>query len=335
MRQAGVLAAAGLVAAPKMVDRLADDHRRARELAEAVAERWPDGGCVPERVVTNIVLFHSRAPGGPRPPALRGVLADSIAPGLIRLMTHHDVDDAGIEQAKRAVAGARTEPMGDRRAGWEARSHEGAHRHWHQRPPPRRRRPVSAGRRHRRTRLRLVVAPRGPECAGLDPMVALAWVGAHNPTLKLGTTALLPGKNPVRLAKQAASLDALSGGRLLLTLVPASRRSRALGHRSGPDSEGDAIDELLPVRVRSGRGAGQPRRPERVVRKRLPLAGPLPGAPRRVLGGMAPASLERCGRMADGWLPPCARQPRWWPVGRSSTRRPSGPGVPSVPSISG
>jgi hypothetical protein len=34
------------------------------------------------------------------------VLADSIAPGLIRLMTHHDVDDAGIEQAKRAVAGA-------------------------------------------------------------------------------------------------------------------------------------------------------------------------------------------------------------------------------------
>jgi len=47
MRQAGVLAAAGLVALQKMVDRLADDHRRARELAEAVAERWPDGGCVP------------------------------------------------------------------------------------------------------------------------------------------------------------------------------------------------------------------------------------------------------------------------------------------------
>jgi threonine aldolase len=107
MRQAGVLAAAGLVALQKMVDRLADDHRRARELAEAVAERWPDGGCVPERVVTNIVLFHSRAPGRVLD-HLRseGVLADSIAPGLIRLMTHHDVDDAGIEQAKRAVAGA-------------------------------------------------------------------------------------------------------------------------------------------------------------------------------------------------------------------------------------
>ena len=44
MRQAGVLAAAGLVALDTMVDRLADDHRRARRLAEAVAERWPDAG---------------------------------------------------------------------------------------------------------------------------------------------------------------------------------------------------------------------------------------------------------------------------------------------------
>src|SRR4029077_14836447 len=44
MRQAGVIAAAGLVALRTMVERLADDHRRARRLAEAVAERWPDAG---------------------------------------------------------------------------------------------------------------------------------------------------------------------------------------------------------------------------------------------------------------------------------------------------
>ena len=55
MRQAGVIAAAGLLALQTMVDRLADDHLRARRLAEAVADRWPDAGCDPDRVETNIV----------------------------------------------------------------------------------------------------------------------------------------------------------------------------------------------------------------------------------------------------------------------------------------
>ena len=57
MRQAGVIAAAGLVALEQMVERLAEDHRRARRLAEAVAERWPDGERRPDAVVTNMVLF--------------------------------------------------------------------------------------------------------------------------------------------------------------------------------------------------------------------------------------------------------------------------------------
>ncbi|HEY2562464.1 MAG TPA: LLM class flavin-dependent oxidoreductase, partial [Acidimicrobiales bacterium] len=53
----------------------------------------------------------------------------------------------------------------------------------------------------------------------LDPLVALAFAAAHNPRLKLGTTMLLPGRNPVRLAKELATLDMLSGGRLLVTFV--------------------------------------------------------------------------------------------------------------------
>ena len=61
----------------------------------------------------------------------------------------------------------------------------------------------------------------------LDPLVGLAWAGAHNPRLKLGTTMLLPGRNPLRLAKQVAALDTLSGGRFLVTFVP------GLAH--GPD----------------------------------------------------------------------------------------------------
>src|SRR5438067_4235697 len=57
MRQAGVIAAAGIVALEHMVDRLADDHARARRLAEAVAERWPDCGLDPASVHTNCVVF--------------------------------------------------------------------------------------------------------------------------------------------------------------------------------------------------------------------------------------------------------------------------------------
>jgi threonine aldolase len=107
MRQAGVVAAAGLVALRTMVDRLADDHERAGRLAAAVAERWPDAGCDPGRVRTNIVVFTHRTPG-PVLDHLRaeGVLGDTIAPGVLRLVTHHDVDDAGIDRAVKALASA-------------------------------------------------------------------------------------------------------------------------------------------------------------------------------------------------------------------------------------
>ena len=107
MRQAGIIAAAGLVALRTMIDRLAEDHARARRLAEAVAERWPAGGCDPATVRTNIVtcrvpdpvpvLHHLRS---------EGVLAGTIAPGVVRLVTHLDVDDEGVVRACKAVAAA-------------------------------------------------------------------------------------------------------------------------------------------------------------------------------------------------------------------------------------
>jgi threonine aldolase len=107
MRQAGVIAAAGLVAVQSMVERLAEDHERARRLAIAVAARWPNCGLDPESVITNLVVFiHSD------PPVLldylraAGVLAGTIAPGTVRLATHHDVDDVGIDRTVAALAGA-------------------------------------------------------------------------------------------------------------------------------------------------------------------------------------------------------------------------------------
>jgi len=105
MRQAGVVAAAGLVALRTMVDRLAEDHRRAARLAGAVADRWP--AAAPARVPTNIVVWEP-----PRADAVvahlrdEGVLAGTIAPGVVRLVTHLDVDDDGIERAAKALATA-------------------------------------------------------------------------------------------------------------------------------------------------------------------------------------------------------------------------------------
>ncbi len=107
MRQAGVLAAPGLVALRTMVDRLADDHARARLLAEAVAERWPDAGCDPGAVRTNMVIFRPPDPGRLLAHLLdAGVLAQMVAPGTVRFVTHHDVDDAGIDLARKALADA-------------------------------------------------------------------------------------------------------------------------------------------------------------------------------------------------------------------------------------
>jgi threonine aldolase len=103
MRQAGVLAAAGLVALDTMVHRLADDHARAERLAEAVLERWPDS--MPEPFGgTNLVVF--------RPPDADALLAHleacaiaagTIAPGIVRLAVHNDVDDEGIERTLDAI----------------------------------------------------------------------------------------------------------------------------------------------------------------------------------------------------------------------------------------
>jgi threonine aldolase len=103
MRQAGVIAAAGVVALETMVERLADDHVRARRLADALASRWP--GCVdPETIRTNIVCANSRAlpVDFVKRLARLGVRAGTIDPRTVRLVTHKDVDDDAIAGAIRA-----------------------------------------------------------------------------------------------------------------------------------------------------------------------------------------------------------------------------------------
>ncbi len=131
---------------------------------------------------------------------------------------------------------------------------------------------------------------------GYDPLLALAWAGAHHPDLKLGITMLLPGRNLVRLAKQLATLDVLTHGRLLVTFVP--------GLAQGPErtavgvpvrDRGAAIEESLPLvrRLLAGEEV------EGITISPLPVQQEFS----MWLGGNVAAALDRCGRLADGWLP--------------------------------
>jgi threonine aldolase len=107
MRQAGVLAAAGLIALNEMTGRLQEDHDNARLLADALAQ-LPQVLLDPELVQTNILIFSLR--GGRdvnalvRALAQRGVLASTVGPNSVRLVTHHDVDRAACEQAAAILA---------------------------------------------------------------------------------------------------------------------------------------------------------------------------------------------------------------------------------------
>jgi threonine aldolase len=102
MRQAGVLAAAGLIALEEMPQRLQEDHRNARFLAEQL-DRVP-GIRVTHAVQTNIVIFDVAATGMAAPGfsarlKQRGVLINAIDGRLLRLLTHNDVDRPACERA--------------------------------------------------------------------------------------------------------------------------------------------------------------------------------------------------------------------------------------------
>jgi probable F420-dependent oxidoreductase len=141
--------------------------------------------------------------------------------------------------------------------------------------------------------------------AVIDPVVGLAWAAAGNARVKVGTTMLLPGRNVLRVAKQLASLDLLCQGRLLVTMVPGlnySPEREAIGCE--PKLRGAFIDEALPLLRRLWAGEtisyeGAAGCFHEVKLSPLPVQQPL----EVWLGGTAPAALDRCGRLSDGWLP--------------------------------
>jgi threonine aldolase len=97
MRQAGVIAAAGIVALETMVERLADDHANAQRLAVALSERWP-GSVDPNAVRTNVVC----AAGDVLPDDIlehlerERVVAGMLNGRTVRFVTHNNVDEHDI-----------------------------------------------------------------------------------------------------------------------------------------------------------------------------------------------------------------------------------------------
>ncbi|MBT9329500.1 threonine aldolase family protein [Paracidobacterium acidisoli] len=104
MRQAGVLAAAGLIALEEMPQRLQEDHANARLLAEHLAE-LKQVEIDLETVQTNIVIFRLRGESSPEELVARlkrsGVLASVVGPQAVRFVTHKDVDRTACAEAAR------------------------------------------------------------------------------------------------------------------------------------------------------------------------------------------------------------------------------------------
>lgn len=110
MRQAGIIAAGGLYALRHNISRLADDHRRARRLAEGLAE-LPGLSIDLASVQTNMVFADTRGTGSPALEIVErlrtaGVLCFDEGPWAVRFVTHLDLDDEDIETALAGAAEA-------------------------------------------------------------------------------------------------------------------------------------------------------------------------------------------------------------------------------------
>jgi threonine aldolase len=112
MRQAGVIAAAGLVALDTMIDRLADDHVRARALAEQFALAFPESSYDPSSCATNIVAFnHPQARQIVHELAELGVEGGTVAPKRLRFVTHAGVGDDDVNFVSEVLRSFKPSPV--------------------------------------------------------------------------------------------------------------------------------------------------------------------------------------------------------------------------------
>ncbi len=139
-----------------------------------------------------------------------------------------------------------------------------------------------------------------------DPLIALAVAAGRTRKLKLGTSVLVvPGRNPVVLAKELASLDRLSGGRLLPGVglgapVPAEHRAFGVDRRARAGLFDEAVGLMRRLWTEDDvHHDGDHFHVDGVTLRPRPLQQPIDVW----LGGSAPSELRRTGRLGDGWLP--------------------------------
>jgi probable F420-dependent oxidoreductase len=139
-----------------------------------------------------------------------------------------------------------------------------------------------------------------------DPIAALSFAAGRTRRLKLGTSVLvLPGRNPVVLAKEMASLDRLSGGRFLPAVglgAPTPVEHQAFGVER--NERAGWFDEALGLMRRLWTEDHVSHQGERFQVRDVTLRPRPVQQPIDVwLGGQAPSELRRVGRLGDGWLP--------------------------------
>lgn len=139
-----------------------------------------------------------------------------------------------------------------------------------------------------------------------DPLVGLAFAAGRTTHLKLGTSVqVLPGRNPVLVAKEWASLDRLSGGRALPAFglgVANPAEQQAFG--VGREERAAWFDEALPLIRRMWTEDEIDHDGPRFWYRGLSVRPkPLQTPPDVWLGGRAKSELRRVGRLGDGWLP--------------------------------
>lgn len=139
-----------------------------------------------------------------------------------------------------------------------------------------------------------------------DPLIGLSVAAGRTSRLKLGTAVqVLPGRNPLQVAKMWATLDVLSGGRTLPAFGlgvadPAEQAAFGVARRE----RAAWFEEALPLvrRLWTGEVVDHAGPRFHLAGARI-LPQPLQQPPDIWLGGQAPSELRRVGRLADGWLP--------------------------------
>ena len=138
----------------------------------------------------------------------------------------------------------------------------------------------------------------------LEPVVVLSAITSTTSKAELGTAVLiLPMRNPVMFAKQAACIDTLCGGRLVLGVGVGWLREEFEALGANFESRGAVLDEWLSIARRCWTGSVEPfegrfyRLPDAIYCRPLPLR-----KPPVLIGGMSRHALQRAGRLADGWL---------------------------------